>query len=104
MEHLHDAPGAGPVTPTSEKAPDAANVEGPVQTKTKCLIFEQPADDGKRFTTLRAMLALRDYSLHRTTADDGPVCFYVTRWGLVRELPDVASVRAFAEQVGATDA
>ena len=104
MEHLHDAPGAGPVTPTSEKAPDAANVEGPVQTKTKCLIFEQTADDGKRFTTLRAHLELKGYSLSRTHGDDGAVCFYVTRWGLVRELPDIASVRAFAEQVGATHA
>lgn len=52
------------VTPTSEKAPDAANVGGPVQTETQCLIFEQPTDDGKRFATLRAHLALKGYSLH----------------------------------------
>ena len=43
------------VTPTSEKAPDAANVEGPGQSETQCLIFEQHTDDGKRFATLRAV-------------------------------------------------
>lgn len=92
------------VTPTSEKAPDAANVGGPVQTKMQCLIFEQSTDDCKRFATLRAHLALKGYSLHRTAADDGPVCFYVTRWGLVRELPNIAAVRAFAEQAGTSHA
>lgn len=92
------------VTPTSGKAPDAANVEGPVQTETKCLIFEQPADDGKRFATLRAHLALNGYSLHRTAADDGPVCFYVTRWGMARELRDLAAVAWFLDQVGGAHA
>lgn len=87
-----------------EKAPDAANVGGPVQAGTQHLIFERTADGGKRFATLRAHLALKGYSLHRTHADDGPVRFYVTRWGLVRELQDIAAVRAFAEQVGATHA
>ena len=92
------------VTPTSEKAPDAANVGGPVQTETQCVIFEQRADDGKRFATLRALLALKGYSLSRTHGDDGPVCFHVNRWGMVRELRDMAAVRAFAEQVGASHA
>ena len=92
------------VTPTNGKAPDAANVEGPVQTETQCLIFKQRDDDGKRFATMRALLALKGYSLSRTHGDDGPVCFYVTRWGLVRELRDIAAVRAFAELVGATHA
>jgi hypothetical protein len=58
----------------------------------------------KAFLTLRALLALKGHVLSRTHADDGPVRFYVTRWGLVRELPDIAAVRAFAEQVGATHA
>lgn len=91
------------VTRTKEKAPDAANVEGPVQTETQCLIFEQPADYCKRFATLRAQLALKGHSLSRTHADDGPVCFHVNRWGMVRELRDIAAVRAFAQQVGASN-
>jgi hypothetical protein len=58
----------------------------------------------KAFLTLRALLALKGYVLGRTHGDDGPVRFYVTRWGLVRELPDIAAVCTFAEQVGATHA
>lgn len=88
------------VTPTSEKAPDAANVGGPAKSGTQCLIFEQTAEDGQRFATLRAHLALKGYSLHRTAADDGPVCSYVTRWGMARELRDLAAVTRFLEQVG----
>jgi len=58
----------------------------------------------KAFATLRALLALKGHVLSRTAADDGSVCFHVTRWGLVRELRDLAAVRAFAEQVGASHA
>jgi len=92
------------VTPPSEKGPDAANVGGPVQTKTHFPIFEQPADNGKRFARLRAHLALKGYSLSRTAASDGPVCFYVTRWGMVRELRDLAAVARFLDQVGGAHA
>lgn len=57
----------------------------------------------KAFLTLRAVLALKGYSLCRTHGDDGPLCFHVNRWGMVRELRDIAAVRAFAQQVGASD-
>lgn len=50
------------------------------------------------------LLALKGQVLRRTRGDDGPARFYVTRWGLGRELRDIAAVRAFAEQVGATHA
>lgn len=62
------------------------------------------AGTDKAFLALRALLALKGYVLSRTHGDDGPVRFYVARWGLGRELPDIAAVRAFAEQVGATHA
>ena len=62
------------------------------------------AGTDKAFLTLRALLALKGHVLSRTHGDDGPMRFYVTRWGLVRELPDIPAVRAFAEQVGATHA
>lgn len=58
----------------------------------------------KAFLMLRALLAMKGHVLSRTHGDDGPVRFHVTRWGLVRELRDIAAVRAFAEQVGATHA
>ena len=67
-------------------------------------VFEQTTDDGKRFATLRAHLALKGYSLHRTAADDGPVCFYVTRWGMARELRELAAVAQFLDQVGGAHA
>jgi hypothetical protein len=92
------------VTPASEKAPDAANVGGPAETETQRLIFEQPTDDGKRFATLRAHLALKGYSLHRTAAGDGPVYFYVTRLGKAREPRDLAAVARFLDQVGGAHA
>ena len=85
------------VTPTSEKAPDAANVEGPGQSETQSLIFEQHADDGKCFATL---LELKSYSLSRSGGDDGPVCFYVTRWGMARELPCLRAVGDMLRRIG----
>jgi len=72
--------------------------------KTANLIFEQPADNGKRFATLRAHLALKGYCLSRTAASDGPVCFFVSRWTMLRELRDLAAVSDFAAQVGARNA
>ena len=92
------------VTPTSERAPDAAIVGGPVQTETQCLVFEQPTDDGKWFASLRAPLALKGYGLSRTAASDGPVCFYVTRWGMARELRDLVAVARFLDQLGGAHA
>jgi hypothetical protein len=61
-------------------------------------------DADKEFCTLRAVLALKGHCLSRTYAGDGPVLFYVTRWGMVRELLDLAAVRAFAAQVGCSHA
>ena len=62
------------------------------------------ASADKAILTLQAQLALKGHVLSRTHGDDGPMRFYVTRWGLVRELRDIEAVRAFAEQVGATHA
>ena len=90
------------VTRTSKKAPDAANVGGPSGTETQYLISEQITDNGKRFATLRAHLALKGYCLHRTEANDGPVRFFVARWGMVRELRDLPAVAQFLRRVGGT--
>lgn len=52
----------------------------------------------KRFEDLRARLALAGgFELHRM--DDGT--FVVRRWGLTRELADLAAVEAFLQRVGA---
>ena len=65
--------------------------------------FATDACADKAFLTLRALLALKGYSLSRTHGNDGPVRFHVNRWGMVRELPDLAAVRAFAQQEGASN-
>ena len=58
----------------------------------------------KAFHTLRAHLALRGYSLHRTEADDGPVSFYVTRCGMTSEMRDLVAVARFLDRVGGAHA
>lgn len=55
----------------------------------------------KAFLTLRAQLALLGHALSRTDASDGPSSYFVSRWGMVRELRDLDAVQRFARQVGA---
>lgn len=85
-----------------ESAPAARAAQSREQNRFGSCATYDGAD--KAFLTLRALLALEGHVLSRTHGDDGSVRFYVTRWGLVRELTDIAAVRAFAEQVGATHA
>ncbi len=94
------APAAhGVVKPTEEDASDAANVEGRVQAGRHCPIFEEPNNDDKQFATLQTHLALKGYSLSRSDASDGPMCFYVTRWRMARELREPAAVARSIDQV-----
>lgn len=58
--------------------------------------------DRKAFQTLRASLALEGHVLSRTDSTDGPCSYFVTRWGMVRELRDLDAVKCFAAQVGAS--
>ncbi len=97
-----DAVAPAGLTPQKESAPAAKAAQSRDQIELgNCATG---ADADKTFLTLRALLALKGHVLSRTHGDDGPVRYYVTRWGLVRELLDIAAVRAFAEQVGATHA
>jgi len=90
------------LTVQKESAPVAQATQSREQNEHRNSATEASAD--KAFQTLRAELALRGYGLSRTHGDDGPVCFHINRWGMVRELRDLAAVRAFAAQVGATNA
>ena len=58
----------------------------------------------KAFKTIAATLALHGHILTRSNPSDGPVTYYVTRWGLVRNLPDLDVVHAFVRQIGGHDA
>jgi hypothetical protein len=68
-------------------------------TKADAAHFASHADDvqRKRFESLRALLAMKGHELHAT---DGGI-YIVRRWGLCRDLRDLAAVEQFAEQVGA---
>lgn len=90
------------LTAQKESAPVAQATQSREQNEHRNSATEACAD--KAFQTLRAEIALRGYSLSRTHGDDGPVCFHVSRWGMVRELRDLPAVRAFVVQVGATNA
>lgn len=54
----------------------------------------------KEFETLRARFAMQGHALHRTDPTDGPVTYWVERWGLVRHLPTIDVARRFLEQIG----
>ena len=56
--------------------------------------------DDKAFSTLVAQLALQGHTLTRSNPSDGMVSYYVTRWGMVRSLPDLDTVKAFVRQIG----
>ena len=94
-----DAVAPAELNTQKESAPAAQAAQSREENEPRNSATSAGAD--KVFLTLRALLALKGHVLSRTHGDDGPVRFYVARWGLVRELPDIATVRAFAEQVGA---
>lgn len=65
-------------------------------------IADPSADtDDKTFATLRARLAMRGWSLSRTSAADGPVVYFAARWNMPRELASLEAVAEFADRVGA---
>ena len=54
----------------------------------------------KAFETLRAAAAFKGYALARSNPNDGPVTYWATKWGLIRELRSLADVGAFVQQIG----
>lgn len=68
--------------------------------KAPVLTVELNTADEKRFTTLRAHLAMRGFALTRTSKQEGG-CLLITAWNLARSCPDLSDVEAFAKRVGA---
>ena len=84
------------VTPTSDNAHLAVGaVKG--QGTTDGLIFDQRADAGKRFATLRTELAILGNFTLLELADGS---YLVTRRNCCRPLADLRAVAAFVRQVG----
>jgi hypothetical protein len=84
------------------KAPGADGVgsqaQGDEQHRDSASRAEAVQAERKHFESLRALLAMKGHELHAT---DGGI-FIVRRWGLCRDLRDLAAVEAFAKQVGAS--
>ncbi len=107
-----DALAAGKVLPTNHEGPTVVAVAPQVSKQDESPDFDEVGregqgrcvDAGKAFATLRAELALRGYTLSRSSAADGPATFYVGRWGMVRELRDLPAVAALLDQVGGAHA
>lgn len=86
----------------------APNDEGPtvaavgLQGVAQSVSHHCAPDDAQRkaFETLRAAAAIKGYCLARSDSADGPVAYFATRWGLVRELRDLAAVAAFVLSIG----
>jgi hypothetical protein len=102
------AAAAGLIDSPQDKAPKLAGVGGFAgQQKADTAdcadgpCIDQSGHGAKEFATLQARLALKGWALVRTRSAQGPVKLHVTRWGQLRELPDLAAVHAFANQVGA---
>jgi len=54
------------------------------------------------FASLRATAAARGYRLVRMfSTSSGAPSYYVSRWNLLRELPDLAAVEAFLDRASA---
>jgi hypothetical protein len=108
-DHLDVAPLGTPaadavVTPTSDKAPDAAYLSGRVQNEKQCPVGEQASNASYGFATLRAPLEIKSHAPNRTRVGYRLVRLSLNRLDLLRNLPEIAAVRVFAEQVEVTHA
>lgn len=78
--------------PTGDGHPTAGN------TDTSTVANAQATD--KAFPSLRAAFALKRHRLHRSAEQEEEETFWVERWGLVKYLPTIDSVRRLLEQIG----
>lgn len=80
-------------TPTGDGNPTA----GEAIKRREFLTANTP---DKVFENLRAGYALRGYELHQTDPTNGPVTYWIERWGLVRQLPTLHESALFLAQIG----
>ena len=90
----------GLVTPESDEGVGIASADAPETHDNEHRDSVDHRSEGKAFSTLRAQLALNGYTLTRAFGDDGSARYFVGRWGLCRELANIAAVLAFAEHAG----
>ena len=85
---------------TSEKAPGAVNTEGLQTDNSNDLNFPTAERQHKAFSTLVAAFTQKGYTLQRTDADDGPISYFTTRWGLVRCLRSLDDAQCYLARIG----
>lgn len=83
------------VTPNG-KAPDAANIEGPLDTHKSQNKFTADTDAMQAAAPIKAQLQRMGWACFELS--DGS--FVVSRWGQCRPLPSLHAVHAFAKQIG----
>ncbi len=97
----HGAAPAGLSPPQKDKCPELAGggaLKG--QGKANTADCADTTAECKSLATLRARLALAGWAL-TATPDNPHGAFTVSRWGMVRDLIDLASVASFTDRVGA---
>jgi hypothetical protein len=79
--------------PTGDGHPTAGNT-------INDLDFPTTHRSSKDFCSLRAGFALKGHSLHRSDPQDGPVTYWIERWGLVRYASTIDTARRILESIG----
>lgn len=64
------------------------------------LDFPTTHREGKAFASMRAAFALKGHSLRCTDPADGPVTYWVERWGQIRYLHSLDEVAMFLGHIG----
>ena len=85
------------MTRPNSKGAGIASADAPETHENGQRNFASDEGIGKAFATMRAQLELVGYCLTRAYAEDGSVRYFVGRWGLCRELANVAAVHTFPE-------
>lgn len=99
---LHGASAPSLTAPFGNAAPGATTAGCNALDAGKAPTWPQAVIADKSFTTLRARAALARQTLERVEPRNGePACYRIGRWGLSRTLPDLQSVAAFLDHVGA---
>lgn len=87
-------------TNTYAKATTPCTLTGAFDDTTNDLNFPTAERQHKAFSTLVAAFTSKGYTLQRTDADDGPISYFTTRWGLVRCLRSLDDAQCYLARIG----
>jgi hypothetical protein len=109
MAHNHHSGAAAPglaaperlsVAPQMATPADGPALRGDKEQQTTESLRQAAADGDERVRDLQRRLQLAGFQFHIGDHHTRPV-FWISRWGLTRELDSLAEVETFASQVGA---